>query len=290
MKTKQFLNGNNLRKLNKKMNEFLNEGDSYKGTYRNLLIRQKTFKQIDVAEGKRNNVSSVVQVEDSILQCSRAFWLTGTKWTPTLYVQASAYTEHGFGSKKKVLLIYKDSKGRKDSIELFRSWDREDFLKDFPSRLLEVDKTQKLVGKPWNIRNRYKKMIENKIRGELYDNMTLLERGLINEDFKNLLAQFGCFLVESVPFTDKFQMYGLKGVQVQKNKIKMALKNVSTYCSLPSILEIVFKKSELGTVRLDKYGIETAGYYDHSERLEIRSEFLEQAKKLNREFNSIKES
>lgn len=288
MKNKNaFLNGNNLRKLNKQFNKFTSE-DSWKNT-REIVVKIKTFEQVDIVDGRRNNVSSVVQVSDKLIQCVSAYWLTGTKWTPTLYVKASCHSSHGFGSKNNVLFVFKDFKGRKDSISLYKSWNREDFLKDFPYRLLEVEKScaEKLAGKSWDVKRRYTKMIEAVIRSELYSAMYDLERGKITEELSALLQKFGCTPIEAVPYTHEFKMYGFQGVKQSKNGFKIALKNTSTYCSLPSTLEIQLKKSSPKLLRLDKLNIETSGYYNHSEGLQIRAEHLKQAKQLQREFKNI---
>jgi len=282
----QFLNGNNLRKINNKFNSFLND-DTREN--REILVKIKSFEHIDIMDGRRNNVSSVVQVIEKVIQCSSAYWLTGTKWTPTLYVNAGCAENHGFGSKKQVLFVYKNNKGKKDSITLYRTWDFEDFLKDLPYRLLDIEKScaEKLNGKSWDVKRRYVKYIEKTVRKELYSEMTLLERGQISKDLGALLARFGCHCLDAIPFTHAFKMHGFQGVKTSKKGFKIAIKNISTYCSLPSTLEVIFKKSEIKLLRLSKLNIETAGYYDHSENLSIRPEQLKQAKQLQKEFNLI---
>lgn len=282
-----FLNGNNLRKLNTQFKKFTSENGWDKT--REILVKIKEFKQVDVVDGRRNNVSSVVQVSDKLIQCTSAFWLTGTRWKPTLYVRASCHESHGFGAKHEVLLIFKNLKGKKESVSLFKSWDREDFLKDFPYHLLDVEKSQavRLSGKSWNTKHRYKKYIESVVRSALYDSMYDLNQGRIPEDLSNLLKKFGCTPIQAVPYTHKFEMFGLRGAKQLKNGFKLAIQNVSTYCSLPSTLEVQLKTTSPKLLRLDKLNIETRGYYDHSEHLQIRPEHLKQAKQLQGEFKRI---
>ena len=282
-----FLNGHNLRKLNTQFEKFISE-KSWKNQ-RQIIIKVKQFKQIDVIDGRRNNVSSVVQVSDKIIQCNSAYWLTGTKRTPTLYVKASCHESHEFGSKRDVLFVFKNSKGQKDSVSLFMSWNKEDFLKNFPYTFLDVEKScsEKLVGKSWNTKHRYEKFVKFAIRSELYSEMYNLEHGKITEELSTLLMRFGCTPIEAIPYTHEFKMHGFRGVKQSKTGFKIALKNTSTYCSLPSTLEIQLKKSSPKLVRLSELNIETPGYYNHSEGLQIKIEHLKQAKRLQREFKNI---
>lgn len=281
----QFLNGHNLKKMNSEFEKHLSSSRSWKH-HRSVLIKTKQFKQVDILSGRRNNVSSVVQLENKLIECSSAFWLTGTKWTPALYVKASAHESHGFGSKSQVLLIYKDIKGKKDSMELFRSWDFENFeVRDY---MISEKRIEKLQGKSWDARRRYMNFLKNRFKRELYDSMSSLERGEIPLELFNLCHLLGIDLIQSIPFTHKFPMHGFSGVKRTKTKVKIALKKVSTYCSLPSTLEIVFCKKAPDLLNLSKLNIETPGYYDHSENLKIRPEQLKESKKLLREFNSLK--
>lgn len=279
-----FLNGHNLRKLNSEFNKHFESSTNYE-QHRSILIKTKQFKQIDILSGRRNNVSSVVQVENKMIECSSAYWLTGTQWTPYLYIKASAHESHGFGSKTQVLLVYKDVKGRKESMELFRSWDFENFeIRDY---MISEERIEKLKGKSWGVRHRYMRLLKQEFKRLLYSEMTCLERGKITEDLLNFCKMLGIDLLEAIPFTHKFTMFGLKGVKRSKKSIKLALKNVSTYCSLPETLEIIFCSKEPTLLSLAKLNIETSGYYNHSENLKIRPEQLKEAKKLQREFNRL---
>lgn len=281
----QFLNGHNLRKLNTEFKKHLESSDHWKN-HRSILIKTKSFTQVDILSGRRNNVSSVVQLENKLIECSSAYWLTGTRWTPALYVKASAHESHGFGSKSQVLLVYRDIKGRKESMELYRSWDFSGFeIRDY---MISENRIEKLQGKSWDIRRRYMNFLKHTFKKALYDSMYELEREKIPEDLSKLCSFLGIDLLEAISFTHKFTMHGLKGAKRTKNTIKLAIKNVSTYCSLPSTLEIIFCKSEPKLLRLSELKIETSGYYDHSENLKIRPEHLKDAKKLQREFNSLK--
>lgn len=281
----QFLNGHNLRKLNKEFNTHIESSTNYRH-HRSILIKTQSFKQVDILSGRRNNVSSVVQIENKLVECSSAYWLAGTRWTPALYVKASAHESHGFGSKTQVLLIFKDIKGRKESMELFRSWNFEQFeIRDY---MISENRIEKLQGKSWDVRHRYMRFLKYEFKRLVYSEMHDLERGKITEELSSFCKTLGIDLIEAVPFTHKFLMHGLKGVKRSKNSIKLAIKNVSTYCSLPSTLEIIFCKSEPKLLRLSELKIETSGYYDHSENLKIRPEHLKDAKKLQREFNSLK--
>lgn len=280
----QFLNGHNLRKLNKEFNAHLESSTNWKH-HRSILINTKSFTQVDILSGRRNNVSSVVQLENKLIECSSAYWLTGTRWTPALYVKASAHESHGFGSETQVLLVYKDIKGRKDSMELFRSWDFDQFeVRDY---MISENRIEKLKGKSWSVCHRYMRLLKYQFKRLLYSEMHDLERGKITEDLSDFCKMLGIDLLEAIPFTHKFAMHGLQGVKRSKSSIKLAIKNVSTYCSLPETLEIIFCSKEPALLSLAKLKIETRGYYDHSENLKIRPEQLKEAKKLQREFNKL---
>lgn len=281
----QFLNGHNLRKLNTEFKKHLESSDHWKN-HRSILIKTKRFTQVDILSGRRNNVSSVVQIENKLVECSSAYWLTGTRWTPALYVKASAHESHGFGSKTQVLLIFKDIKGRKESMELFKSWDFEQF--EIRDCMISENRIEKIKDKSWDVRRRYMNFLKHTFKKALYDSMYDLEHEKIPEDLSKLCSFLGIDLLEAISFTYKFTMHDLKGAKRTKNTIKLAIKNVSTYCSLPSTLEIIFCKSEPKLLRLSELKIETSGYYDHSENLKIRPEQLKEAKKLQREFNLLK--
>lgn len=280
----QFLNGHNLRKLNKEFNTHLESSTNYRH-HRSILVKTQSFKQVDILSGRRNNVSSVVQIENKLVECSSAYWLTGTRWTPALYIKASAHESHGFDSKTQVLLIFKDIKGRKESMELFRSWDFEQFeIRDY---MISENRIEKLQGKSWNIRHRYMRFLKHEFKRLIYSEMHYLESGKITEELSSFCKMLGIDLIEAVPFTHKFSMHGLKGVKRSKNSIKFAINNTSTYCALPETLEIIFCSKEPALLSLAKLKIETSGYYDHSENLKIRPEQLKEAKKLQREFNKL---
>jgi hypothetical protein len=290
MKPAQFLNGNNLRKLNKQYAEFLSKDDRWNSKRRTAAVRIKRFEQVDVLSPERNGVSSVVQVVDQLIEVNNLFWTTGERFSSSLYVNAVASTTHGFGAKEQVLMVYKDSRNRKTSTELYRTWERKDFNECARRLVYSLDFSkvrENMRSVKWEVRNRYEKYVQRELIDLLYSEMRELERGVISERLASSFSRFGITLLQSMAFTDKFGTHGIEGVKTSGLNVKFAINNVSTYCALPSTLEIQFRKSEVPTLSLAKLKIETSGYYSHSERLKIRPEHKMHAMKLMREFKSL---
>lgn len=278
MNTKDFLNGTNLNSLNKKYEAL--ELSSYEGPQ--ISLKYTSFNQVDVAEGRRNNVSSIVQLQTQLIQCGRVHFEKSRRGYVTLYVEATANTSHGFGSKRQVLLIYKNQKGQKESIRLYRSWNREDFKSDLVGY---TDlKLEKLNDKSYRVRSRYQRIVRNKLQDLLYSEMHDLERGRISEDLKNEYSKFGFTLVKAVPYTHEFDLFGIQFLKSKGLNFKIGKKNTSTYCSLPEVLELTVRKSPMKFIKLDSIGVETSGYYNHSEGLAIKPEDLKRVLQFKKQF------
>lgn len=276
---KEFFNGV---KLNQLTREFDSIDTGYEG--KAIYLSHTSFTQVDIARGRRNNVSSVVQLQTKLIECSSVFFEKSRRGSVTLYIDARAATSHGFGARQQVLLSYKDIKGRKESIELFRSWNREDFKGDLIGygRGKFQYKRDVSNGVKW----RYERLVKSRLEDMLYHEMHDLERGRIDENLKDTFAKFGITLTSARPFTFKqYVSFGTKYIKSDGLNFEIGVEHTSTYCSLPEIFQVVVKSKPMKFIPLASLNVEKSGYYDHSESLSIKPEHLKQVKSFKSKFN-----
>lgn len=286
MTFKEFFNGQKLNTYNKKI-ETLDLG--HYGSKDSGYVKHTSFVQIDVAQGQRNGVSSVVQLVERLIEFKGLYIFKGHRWNPKIYVNGTANTSHGFGSKKQVLLIYRDFKGHKESAELYRTWDYVDFKIDligYGNQDRNFKNHEKLNSKPYEVRRRYTQWLREVLRRETYSEMSDLERGTISDDLKNLYSHCGIELIKSVPYTDSFDTYGVAFFKNKGMSFKIGFKKSSTYNSLPETLEVQFKRTEIKFKKLKDLKIEERGYYSHYDNMAVKPEHVEQVKKFYRKFKS----
>lgn len=278
MDKKQFFNGTKLNQLNKQLADIETGWDSKRAIY----LEHTSFKQVDEARGRRNNVSSVVQLQTKLIECEAVFFKKSRRGTPTLYVSAKAGTEHGFGARQSVLLTYKDSKGRRNSTELYRSWDADKFEANFISGIHVAHPRMKEVS--LSAKWRYERIVRNRLKELLYGEMHDLERGTIDENLSTAFQKHGITLVSARAFTFRQWLFGVKYVKQNGLNFELGLENTSTYCSLPEVFKVTIRR-EIQFIPLSDLKVEKSGYYNHSESLAIKPEQLKQVKAFRSSFN-----
>lgn len=282
-----FFNGRHLNRLNAEFKAFINSHTWEKP--RHAIVSIQEFAQMDRFNAGRNGVSDVVQLVTKTMEADSIYFdKSGRRGYVSLYLQAGTRSNHGFGSDgQSMLIVFRDSKGRRDSVEVQDAWDSD---KIEVERILRLVENQVFKGlKYWSHKHQDRKArIIKRLQHELKYHSSMA-RGKLSKVIQYLFKRSGLELIECIPFTHRYWglMYTTKYIKNSKARIEFGMKSVSTYCSLPWTLTIELRKSELNLIKLCDLGVEEAGYYSHHDNMKIRPEHLKQVKAFHKRFKTL---
>jgi len=257
MTNKEFLNLNNLKKLNKELNDWLEVGDY--NNQRNLKIEHNHFNPIHSVGYGLNGDTQMVEFQTQLIEAkaihiSRHF--DSTSDYTSVYISS---TGDGSRSKRGFFFEYKDSKGKRHTYHD-----------------ITVDKLQWLFGDATSDAG--------------YSNLVRQAHGLNWEsfeqkNFEELFKNKGWELVKTFQYNHCFTFHP-KFIKQTSRSIEFGWETNFTYYSHPNTLKIT-KCKEVKRINLASIGVEKTGYYDHHTNIYIRPEQLKAVKKFNQRFNSI---
>lgn len=286
MNVLKFFNGTFLNQLNKKLREFKAK-DDWKSV-RNILVHRTSFEQMDRLSPGRNSVSDVVQLITKTTDAESIYFDKNHSGFTSLYIQSNTRPAHTFGSQDQAMLVvYRDTKGRRNSLELARAWDSEDVKVDQIASLLERAHITKL--KPcspgwYASRARFK----TRLQTEIQHNSRIGRNGELSPILLKMFERAGLKVVECVPFTEKIWAYNnVKYVKMSAKRIELGFLDITTYNTLPSTIVIELRSSETKLISLSDLGVEKPGYYSHSDKMKIKPEHVAQISAFQNRFKRM---
>lgn len=276
---KDFLALNNLKKINKNLNDFINE-NKYEDS--KVHFTWQGFVENQHVGYGRNGASTLVDLQKIIYECDSVdlFRPTSPKMSYLqIYIKASAQAGQGCRDLFTRLRI-KDKKG---SVHVLDDITEETLISQF-GRVYKEQSSIQVVGSNV-IQLRPVDMVEEDISSQVYGEMIDVFKYHSIEKFAMLIRQKGYEFMDVMEYTHKFSIFP-ESVKVLKNKITFTYMTLGTYNSLPEIMTIE-KVKKFNEISLASLGIEKQGYYSHSDKMNILPEQKEEVMEFYNQFKKI---
>lgn len=276
---KGFLSLNNLKKINKDLNDFIGSNRYEDGEVH--LTWQGFVENQHVGSG-RNGASTLVDLQKIIYECENIELVRPRDSNSSylnIYLKASSHAGQGSNESFTRLRI-KDKKG---SIHTLDDMTVETLTNKFGLVYREINPVRVIGSNVIQLRPEEvgEEDISSQVYGEMIDAFKYHSIGSL----ATLIRQQGYEFIDVMEYTHKFSIFP-ESVKVLKNKITFTYMTFGTYNSLPVIMTIE-KLKKFNKISLASLGIEKQGYYSHHDKMNILPEQKEEVMEFFNQFKKI---
>ena len=280
---------NDYKKLAKEFNQYVEDG-SWDDPRMIQAELTGFFAGVHRVSRGRNGVSELLELQTKITECD-AVHFEASHDTPYIrvYLKSSVQTSHGFGRYESKLIQLRDSKGKRVNFSVVEKWDKEDIEIGRFQSLFGYDTMPNVFGEDFENWKSYTAIEEDecpkrKYSQEVYRQIVQdLEHSRTSEKLEAICKALGFKLDGIFSYSESFSIHP-KYVKQTRNAIEFGWETNSTYNSLPMTLKLT-KSRGPKVEQLSKIGVESAGYYSHNDKMMIRADQVEAARKFKRKFN-----
>lgn len=277
MEIKNFVNLNNLRKLNDKLNSHIDHWNE-----QSVIVSIESFQPLHIADCQRNNTSMLMDFQKKVITCQnlylvRPIYLSSNTNSLKLYIKSKGYEDNNYTNNTVRYVEYKDAKNRKSSFSISSESLKAHFnLDQLIGKELDVDQLE-------NSKD-FEEQVKRKIDSLAYKLNSDDQYGekAIEEFFKSVnltLLNHFCYNYE--------YDFSISKLKTNDKKIQIAYIDTKTYNSIPAMITIELKSTPLELVKLHELGIEKAGYYSHHDKMSILPEQKEEVLNFMKRFEKV---
>lgn len=274
---KDFLNLNNLRKLNDKINAHIDYWEE-----KSAVVSIESFEPLHIADTQRNNTSMLMDFQKKIINCQNLYlirptYLSADSKTLILFIKSKGNEDKNYSNTVRRYVEYKDDKNRKCSMTITVESLKSHFLL---GQLIEKDIEDSSFENSQEFEEKVKTRLDS-LAWKLNSDDEYGEKA-IQDFFKSLnltLLNHFCYNYEYT--------ISLNKVNVSDKKIQLAYKDVRTYNTIPGLITIELMNRPLELIKLHELGIESKGYYDHTDKMSILPEQKDEVLNFMKRFEKV---